>query len=115
MPNVEFNFKQDFENIIQQGITPAQVQLLKELFEKYNVNEDEIFYIMHKKPEAIKFKKGDHVLYLGYAHLRPSQMEFEVNEVVNIHLDCLTDVSIRRLSGGESYRVYHRDLVKIDK
>tara|TARA_R110002050_G_scaffold109897_1_gene221700 strand:- start:243 stop:590 length:348 start_codon:yes stop_codon:yes gene_type:complete len=115
MPHVEFNYREDFEHIVKQGLSSAQFQLLKELFQNHNVDQDQLYYIMHKKPEAIKFKKGDHVLYVGYTHLRPSQTEFVVNEVIKIHIDCLTDVTIKPLSGGHTQRVYHRDLIKIDK
>ena len=87
----------------------------RELFEHYNVDKDHLYYIMHKMPEAIKFKKGDHVLYMGYTHLRPNQSEFIVYEVVKINLDALTDVTIKPLTGGDTQRVYHRDLVKINK
>jgi hypothetical protein len=115
MPHVEFNFGIDFEQIVKQGLSSAQFQLLKELFDKYNVDKNQLYYIMHKKPEAIKFKIGDHVLYLGYTHLRPNQSEFVVYEVVKLHLDYLTDVTIKSLNDGSSQRVYHRDLVKIIK
>lgn len=55
MPNVKFNFREDFEKKVELGLSPAQLQLLKELFQKHHVCEDELYYIMHKKPEAIKF------------------------------------------------------------
>ena len=115
MPHVEFNYENDFEEIIKKGLSPAQFQLLKELFQKHMIDEDQLYYIMHKKPEAIGFKKGDRVLYKGYTHLRPNQTEFKVNEVTAIHLDCLTDVRIQPITGGDSRRVYHRDLVKINQ
>ena len=114
MPYIEFNFSNDFEKIIKNGLSPAQFQLLKELFQKHRVDENQLYYIMHKRPEAIGFKPGDRVLDTGYTHLRPDQTEFKVYEVSKIHLDCLTDVSIKPLSGGDSRRVYHRNLVKID-
>ena len=57
MPHVEFNFRDDFEHMIEQGLSSAQFQLLKELFEHHNIDEDQLYYIMHKKPDAIKFKK----------------------------------------------------------
>lgn len=115
MPNVKFNFREDFEKKVELGLSPAQLQLLKELFQKHHVCEDELYYIMHKKPEAIKFNIGEHVLYLGYTHLRPDQTEFTVYEVIKIHVDCLTDVTIKPITGGETQRVYHHDLVKIKK
>jgi hypothetical protein len=115
MPFVKFKFRDDFEEITKKGLSPAQFQLLKELFLRYQVDEDELYNIMHKRPEAIGFKLGDRVLYKGYAHLRPDQKEFKVYEVSRLHLDCLTDVSIKAVSGGEKQRVYHRDLVKIDE
>ena len=115
MPNVEFNFRKDFEQKVEKGLSSAQFQLIQELFEHYNVDKDHLYYIMHKMPEAIKFKKGDHVLYMGYTHLRPNQSEFIVYEVVKINLDALTDVTIKPLTGGDTQRVYHRDLVKINK
>lgn len=115
MPYVEFNFSDDFEKMAKQGISSAQFQLLKELFDKHNIDKDQLYYIMHKKPEAIKFKKGDHVLNLSYTYLRPDQTEFVVHEVVKLHIDCVTDVTIKSLSDGNTQRVYHRDLVKINK
>lgn len=78
------------------------------------VDEDQLYNIMHKRSEAIGFKPGDRVLYKGYTHLRPTQKEYKVYEVSRLHLDCLTDVSIKPVSGGDSKRVYHRDLVKIE-
>lgn len=115
MPNIDFNFRKDFEKIVNEGLSPAQFQLLKELFQKHLVDENQLYYIMHKRPEAIGFKIGDRVLDMGYTHLSPNQNEFSVYEVSKIHLDCLTDVSIKPLLGGDSRRVYHRDLVKIDQ
>lgn len=115
MPFVRFNFRNDFEEVTKKGLSPAQFQLLKELFLKHQVDEDELYNIMHKKPEAIGFKPGDRVLYKGYTHLRPNQKEFKVYEVSRLYLDCLTDVSIKPVSGGEYKRVYHRDLVKIEQ
>lgn len=114
MPHVEFNYTDDFEEVIEQGLSSAQIQLLKELFQKHMVDEDQLYHIMHKRPEAIGFKIGDCVFYKGYIHLRPNQTEFKVNEVVKIHLDCLTDVTIKPITGGDSQRVYHRDLIKIN-
>lgn len=115
MPHVEFNFKDDFEHKVKQGISSAQLQLLNELFDKHNVDKDQLYYIMHKKPEAIGFKIGDHVLYIGYTNLKSNKTEFVVHEVIKLHLDCLTDVTIKSLKNGESQRVYHRDLIKINK
>ncbi len=115
MPFVQFNFRNDFEEITERGLSPAQFQLLKELFLEYRIDEYELYNIMHKKPEAIGFKPGDRVLYKGYTHLRPGQKEFKVYEVSGLHLDCLTDVSIKPVSGGKTQRVYHRDLVKIEQ
>ena|SRR5690606_10330217 len=115
MPYVEFNYHDDFEKIVEQGLSSAQFQLLRELLQSHNVDKEQLYHIMHKRPEAIKFKVGDHVLYMGYTHLRPNQTEFKVHEVIRIHLDCLTDVTIRPIAGGDTNRVYHRDLVKINK
>ncbi len=115
MPFVNFNFKKDFEEIVKAGLSPAQFKLLNELFRKHNVDEDQLYYIMHKHQEALGFNIGDRVLYVGYTHLRPNQTEFDVYEVVSIHLDCLTDISIKPVNGGESKRVYHSDLIKIEQ
>jgi len=114
MTRIKFNYTTDFENIIKQGLSNAQLQLLKELLQKHNVDEEQLFYIMHKKDEAIGFTIGDRVLYKGYTHLRPNQTEFKVYEITNIYNDCLTDVRIKPVSGGESIRVYHRHLEKIN-
>lgn len=113
MSEVKFNYKNDFERIVKQGLSSAQFQLLIELFQKHRINEEHLYYVMHKRPEAIGFKKGDRVLDMGYTHLRPNQSEFKVYEVIKIHLDCLTDVSIKPITGGDSLRVYHRNLMKI--
>ena len=113
MPHIEFNYKDHFESKLEKGLSSSQSQLLKELLEKHKVDKDQLYYIMHKMPEAIGFENGDRVLYMGYTHLRPEQTEFKVYEVTRIHLDCLTDVTITPINGGNSLRVYHRDLYKI--
>lgn len=114
MPNVEFNYG-DFQRQLVKGLSSAQSQLLTELLQKHEINKDQLFYIMNKRPEAIGFKKGDRVLYKGYSHLRPNQTEFIVHEVTQLHLDCLTDVRIKPITGGNTRRVYHRDLIKINQ
>ena len=48
-------------------------------------------------------------------HLKSNKTEFVVHEVIKLHLDCLTDVTIKSLKNGESQRVYHRDLIKFNK